>query len=497
MILFLLFSFSSSIIPTYYLGNWTLNITVNNNSLSFHNNFQISLTPTKLKFNNTEIILYQSKALLKNITLYTFERYFYSMIGLSDPNNQTFFFFQIPNRFYRDNVSQLIKRDVTSIFQYDKLNSTYYCNLSTIYSFFSDFFGDTNIIVLNYSISSSTIKPSEPFLLPITLNGMLYHQRKSNGKIDTITLSALKFDMLKFISEGKVFGVLSGIFFMFSFYAWKSIFLVHSRSQLNRLSLPTYLMHASYEFSYSVYLLNLSLQFEFFRAIFLLLFMGYLAAHFTLQMTLITNIWKASTDLNDLREPEVRRFFLVMFFQIIFFMMASLFSIVVIFDYPLIPLLFLYSSFIPQIYKSAIQNSRKKQDFYFVIFIALNRFCILWYFFLYPNNIEGSYSFELSIGITFYFLFQVVTVILQNKLGGSFFLPRRFRANGFNYYSGTVQPNTECAICMITIEANDESMVTPCHHAFHKECLSRWMEEQMICPICRAPLPYNSADNSL
>lgn len=497
MLLLIFSSLSLSIIPTYYLGNWTLNISVNNDSLLFHQRFQLSLTPTILNFNDTSITLYQGRALLKNISLYTFDRYFYSMIGFSDPNNQTFIFFQIPTRFYKDNVSQLIKNNFTDLMQQSNSaypNSTYLCNLTLVYLFFSEFFKDPNIIALNYSISPSLHDPQEPFLLPISINGSLYHKRRS-GKSYILNLSALKFNMLKFISEGKIFGILSGVFFVFCFYAWESIFNVRSRAQLSTLSLSTYLMHASFDFSYSVYLLNLSLQFEFFRLIFLILFLGYLSVHFTLQMSLITNIWKASADLNDLHEPEIRRLFLLIFFQIIFFMMMSLFSIVIIFDYPLLPCLFLYSCFIPQIYKSAIQNSRKKKDTAFTIFIALNRLSILWYFFLYPYNIEGSYSIELALFITVYFLIQIIIVFLQNAYGGSFFIPRRYRATGFNYYSGLVQPNTECAICMLAIEPNEETMVTPCHHAFHKECLSRWMEEQMVCPICRAQLPFNNAEN--
>merc|ERR1712146_561750 len=30
---------------------------------------------------------------------------------------------------------------------------------------------------------------------------------------------------------------------------------------------------------------------------------------------------------------------------------------------------------------------------------------------------------------------------------------------------------------------------TPCNHLFHRECLMRWMDEKMICPLCRARLP--------
>ncbi|KAI8814364.1 hypothetical protein BJ742DRAFT_787266 [Cladochytrium replicatum] len=32
-------------------------------------------------------------------------------------------------------------------------------------------------------------------------------------------------------------------------------------------------------------------------------------------------------------------------------------------------------------------------------------------------------------------------------------------------------------------------MVTPCHHIFHTDCLERWMEVKLECPICRTELP--------
>ena len=32
-------------------------------------------------------------------------------------------------------------------------------------------------------------------------------------------------------------------------------------------------------------------------------------------------------------------------------------------------------------------------------------------------------------------------------------------------------------------------MVTPCHHIFHTDCLTHWMEIKNECPSCRWPLP--------
>ncbi|KAJ2236618.1 hypothetical protein H4R99_005850 [Coemansia sp. RSA 1722] len=59
--------------------------------------------------------------------------------------------------------------------------------------------------------------------------------------------------------------------------------------------------------------------------------------------------------------------------------------------------------------------------------------------------------------------------------------------------------NRECAICIQHVDVSPTAasslfgrapyMVTPCHHVYHTECLTRWMEMKLECPVCRAPLP--------
>jgi len=42
----------------------------------------------------------------------------------------------------------------------------------------------------------------------------------------------------------------------------------------------------------------------------------------------------------------------------------------------------------------------------------------------------------------------------------------------------------------VTVETDDtEIWRTPCGHLFHRDCLRRWMEERMVCPLCRTKLP--------
>ena len=39
-------------------------------------------------------------------------------------------------------------------------------------------------------------------------------------------------------------------------------------------------------------------------------------------------------------------------------------------------------------------------------------------------------------------------------------------------------------------------MITPCCHAYHKECLQDWMTKRLNCPMCRADLPPCDKDVS-
>ena len=57
----------------------------------------------------------------------------------------------------------------------------------------------------------------------------------------------------------------------------------------------------------------------------------------------------------------------------------------------------------------------------------------------------------------------------------------------------------ECVICMgglfdqvdgnLQTPPEEETVITPCDHYFHQECLSTWMDQKLECPVCRNPIP--------
>ncbi|KAJ2794060.1 hypothetical protein H4S07_006866 [Coemansia furcata] len=55
--------------------------------------------------------------------------------------------------------------------------------------------------------------------------------------------------------------------------------------------------------------------------------------------------------------------------------------------------------------------------------------------------------------------------------------------------SPLVEPES-CSICLSNIKAGDPLVfLIPCHHAFHDECIGKWlMEKSTLCPLCKTDM---------
>ena len=51
----------------------------------------------------------------------------------------------------------------------------------------------------------------------------------------------------------------------------------------------------------------------------------------------------------------------------------------------------------------------------------------------------------------------------------------------------SIQNPLECAICLLPLSDNTNTL--PCQHAYHKECIEKWLNIRNICPLCREPGP--------
>lgn len=160
---------------------------------------------------------------------------------------------------------------------------------------------------------------------------------------------------------------------------------------------------------------------------------------------------------------------------------------------------------------------------------------------------ENIFEIEPSnIGLIFLFILFIEStlVISQGILGASWFIPKFFRKNYYEYYKtkGELEfeyPGYEkniCSICLDSLVAGYDSeilddethensnlsgidsncinpkgriqrilecgilirylskhktefILTPCRHFFHSKCLNLWIENKKECPVCRKELP--------
>ncbi|GJN28410.1 hypothetical protein PR202_gb16528 [Eleusine coracana subsp. coracana] len=51
------------------------------------------------------------------------------------------------------------------------------------------------------------------------------------------------------------------------------------------------------------------------------------------------------------------------------------------------------------------------------------------------------------------------------------------------------QPPDQCVVCLTDYDAEDKLRAMPCAHAFHEQCIFRWLRRNAACPLCRHELP--------
>jgi hypothetical protein len=396
----------------------------------------------------------------------------YSFFGFRDPRSNSFFLATLKDFDHPDQIFNTINACLLnySNFSADAREIAEDLDLLTHHS-----------VAIAFSTHTSD-SPMEPYELPLRLTGILVH-----GDYD-LELNAVSFDLFGYMSAGKVYGVMNAFYIVSSFYAWRSIWSIQSTNFINALSLHSFVMHTGYEFGYGLFMLNIALSFKDLQRLFLICFLCTLILYFQFQMTTVSIIWRVSERVTELGLAALRCSLLYFFGTVSTLLFMSLFATIFMLEFPLVPLLFLYSSFIPQIIHSARTGRRKVGDGTFAVLTTINRLFVLCYLFVYRENIVGTAAPATAIVIAVYSIFQLVIIMLQNTIGPSFFLPSSLRQPHFDY-GGGFEPGVVCSICMTPIEEDAQTMVTPCGHAFHSECLLRWMQEDMVCPFCRDVLP--------
>lgn len=473
MILFILFE------RRIFRGNWT-DLDLGLENLTKDHSNRIKITVEKQESING-LPVYDAKIVFYNVSNYVFPVRNFHLFGIAANNQTNFYMFSFPR-------TTLTIEKAISILQTSaevaKLKD--YENITLLDSALKARINNSLMLVslatLKFSVNDK-ISTGRVFDLNTGVNGTFEYEK-------TFVFSAALVNYPLFIMEGKKFGVLVAFVIVINFIAWRSLYKkCSSTASLIHLSLSGFIMHISFDFSFSLFFIDISIAAFEFVALFSFLFMC-TTIIFTENMQLIALIWRAHhPDAEELTNDGLRLPFLQFFVQISVLMFLYSFATSIVLDAPVLSLLFLYSFFIPQIIHSSKTPGRKKGDGIFNVLVSFQRLIPLWYMTFYRANIHESYSIKLGLGITSYVVVQLIIVSLQNAFGGFFFLPYKYRPKEFDYSSVPPPPGSECAICMTPIEEGDDSVMTPCQHPFHKECLARWLEEDMICPICRAHLP--------
>lgn len=172
-----------------------------------------------------------------------------------------------------------------------------------------------------------------------------------------------------------------------------------------------------------------------------------------------------------------------------------------------------YSYWVPQIVMNIVQEVRQPFHHFYLYGISATRLVIPLYVYGCPANLlhllVGRDQLKpdpvMCVVLVLWTAAQVGVLVLQQKLGPRFMIPARFLPPRYDYRrpiprsviqgleeAAETGEVLECVICYQTIAIHGvgrNHMTTPCDHIFHPQCLERWMELKMECPVCRTGLP--------
>jgi len=161
-------------------------------------------------------------------------------------------------------------------------------------------------------------------------------------------------------------------------------------------------------------------------------------------------------------------------------------------------ILLVYSFWFPQIIHNIHHDHRKPLLIRYIVGMSATRLLIPLYALACPNNfLHSEPNYSLACTLVAWVGLQVAVLVIQHYKGPRFFIPRRFRPDKYDYYRrvpmvATSIEGEDCAICMMPVGGSSDSsprVVTPCDHVFHQDCLKRWMDIKMECPVCRRAVP--------
>ena len=237
--------------------------------------------------------------------------------------------------------------------------------------------------------------------------------------------------------------------------------------------------------------------------------------------------WRArNRDITDMQlfRKKLLRFYLLFYL----FLFITLISVKLWYSYFFLTFLLFASTWIFQIIYSTLKGTKPPMSYLYILSASFSKISICIYIKAYKNNIFGYRPNYIKVFLVSSVVFiEAMILCLQKILGPKFFIPKRFRKQGFNYYKNENEisqkdKETECVICLDkignlyvseeeinNIKENDlktkiikfiekwknsqtnrgNYMLTPCHHLFHTKCLESWLNVKNQCPCCRQKIP--------
>jgi hypothetical protein len=53
-----------------------------------------------------------------------------------------------------------------------------------------------------------------------------------------------------------------------------------------------------------------------------------------------------------------------------------------------------------------------------------------------------------------------------------------------------------CSVCLTDINKDQDTILIPCGHLFHNDCITKWLDMNNTCPVCRYELPTDNQNNT-
>ena len=463
-----------------FVGNWSLDIRFNNSIHTETSYFEVTIENSKIidsiNWSDCSFIFANTKNFhLTSQRIFAYAIYF--------PEYESYFLFYMYPTFYEKNhtytfFNAIIKEEMK------KDNFTFL----GLHEAFNLSFMNRKIFaqILSFNATLKSFFDSSINEESFILRGV-QHKSKFN-----LSFIAQLIDIKAFSRKCAIFGTFYAITLILRFVGWRSMLNnFTTENTVARLSYISVLSNSLFDFSFCIYIINITLRDDINKSLILdfILEMGIYSIYEN-NVTGRVQFLRMRDFLPRLLPCHKSLLFIIFH---LFMIIIYIFSFFAMNNYPLITTLFFNSFFIPQIIRSCIMATRKKNDSAYVITMIVYRVLFLMYFGAYPDNIIGSfYPKEAMIGIVLLVL-QGTIVLLQNQYGGRFFIPPSLSSNSYDYFGHQVEEGTICSICLNPItESNIQArkvMTTPCNHSFHAECLTRWMDEELACPLCRSPLP--------